>query len=109
MALQRYDVEFLERPGTWTERYWSPVNAAVLVHRVEEVTELLKARGGPDGSRARVLEAELYTRARELREVNERLRQTHARERETGSGSPSVTSSATASGRTVSWACSAVL
>ncbi|WP_035847484.1 PP2C family protein-serine/threonine phosphatase [Kitasatospora azatica] len=91
MALQRYDVESTERPGTWTERYWSPVNAPVLgpdgrvvliVHRVEEVTELIKARGGPEGTRARVLEAELYTRARELQEVNERLRKAHARERE---------------------------
>lgn len=33
-------------------------------------------------NRARVLEAELYTRSRELQEVNERLRQAHARERE---------------------------
>ncbi|MER8008167.1 MULTISPECIES: SpoIIE family protein phosphatase [unclassified Streptomyces] len=91
MALQRYDVEDPERPGQWQERFWSPVNAPVLdedgkvvllVHRVEEVTELIKARGGPTGSRARVLEAELYTRARELQELNERLRQSHARERE---------------------------
>jgi serine phosphatase RsbU (regulator of sigma subunit) len=91
MALQRYDVEDPERPGEWQERYWSPVNAPVLdeegkvvllVHRVEEVTELIRARGGPSGSRARVLEAELYTRARELQELNERLRQSHARERE---------------------------
>ncbi|MFJ9118497.1 PP2C family protein-serine/threonine phosphatase [Streptomyces sp. NPDC102394] len=91
MALQRYDVEDPERPGQWQERYWSPVNAPVLdgdgkvvllVHRVEEVTELIKARGGPSGSRARVLEAELYTRAKELQELNERLRQSHARERE---------------------------
>ncbi|MGV9264750.1 PP2C family protein-serine/threonine phosphatase [Kitasatospora sp. NPDC003701] len=91
MALQRYDVESPERPGTWTERYWSPVNAPVLgsdgrvvllVHRVEEVTELITARGRPGGGRARVLEAELYSRARELQDVNERLRQAHARERE---------------------------
>ncbi|MEU2713168.1 SpoIIE family protein phosphatase [Streptomyces sp. NPDC007205] len=91
MALQRYDVEDAERPGEWEERYWSPVNAPVsgpdgkvvlLVHRVEEVTELIRARGGPTGSRGRVLEAELYTRARELQELNERLRQAHARERE---------------------------
>jgi serine phosphatase RsbU (regulator of sigma subunit) len=91
MALQRYDVENPERPGEWEERYWSPVNTpmlgadgktALLVHRVEEVTELIRARGGPSGSRARVLEAELYTRARELQELNERLRQAHARERE---------------------------
>ncbi|WOX20602.1 PP2C family protein-serine/threonine phosphatase [Streptomyces solicathayae] len=91
MALQRYDVESVERPGEWAERYWSPVNAPVLgpdgrvvllVHRVEEVTELMRARGGPSGSGSRVLEAELYTRARELQEVNERLRKAHARERE---------------------------
>ncbi|MFE2727783.1 PP2C family protein-serine/threonine phosphatase [Kitasatospora sp. NPDC059327] len=90
MALQRYDVEDPERPGVWHERYWSPVNApvlapdgtvALLVHRVEEVTDLITARGDRDGDRAEVLEAELYTRARELQEVNERLRDAHARER----------------------------
>ncbi|MFH8803291.1 PP2C family protein-serine/threonine phosphatase [Streptomyces sp. NPDC017936] len=99
MALQHYDVELSERPGQWEERYWSPVNAPVLgpdgsvvllVHRVEEVTELIRARHGrgggrpedPPGGRPRVLEAELYTRARELQELNERLRLAHARERE---------------------------
>lgn len=92
MALQRYDVESLDRPGVWEERYWSPVNAPVLhadgtvalvVHRVEEVTELIRARGGlPPGDRTPVMEAELYTRARELQEVNERLRRAHAHERE---------------------------
>ncbi|MDQ0746856.1 serine phosphatase RsbU (regulator of sigma subunit) [Streptomyces africanus] len=94
MALQRYDVEDPERPGQWQERYWSPVNAPLLgpdgkvvliLHRVEEVTELIRARGRPGGDRggrSRVLEAELYTRARELQELNERLRQAHSRERE---------------------------
>ncbi|MFC9125392.1 PP2C family protein-serine/threonine phosphatase [Streptomyces sp. NPDC057099] len=94
MALQRYDVEDPERPGEWHERYWSPVNAplvgpdgkvVLILHRVEEVTELIRARGrsgGNRGSRARVLEAELYTRARELQELNDRLRQAHSRERE---------------------------
>ncbi|WP_329033910.1 SpoIIE family protein phosphatase [Streptomyces sp. NBC_00178] len=92
MALQRYDVEDPDRPGRWEERYWSPVNAPVVdadgrvvlvLHRVEEVTELLRARGGRfGGDRTRTLEAELYTRARELQEVNERLRRAHARERE---------------------------
>ncbi|MCT9076104.1 PP2C family protein-serine/threonine phosphatase [Streptomyces fulvoviolaceus] len=91
MALQRYDVESVERPGEWDERYWSPCNAPVLgpdgevvllVHRVEEVTELIRARGGRGDGRTQVLEAELYTRARELQELNERLRRAHARERE---------------------------
>ncbi len=92
MALQRYDIEDAGRPGHWEERYWSPVNAPVqgpdgrvafILHRVEEVTELIRLRGGAGtDTRARVLEAELYTRARELQELNERLRQAHARERE---------------------------
>ncbi|MGX9889413.1 PP2C family protein-serine/threonine phosphatase [Streptomyces sp. NPDC002276] len=91
MALQRYDVESVACPGQWEERYWSPVNTplldpdgkvVLLVHRVEEVTELIRARGRSGGGRTRVLEAELYTRARELQELNERLRGAHARERE---------------------------
>ncbi|MFE0434933.1 PP2C family protein-serine/threonine phosphatase [Streptomyces nigra] len=95
MALQRYDVEDAGNPGHWEERYWSPINAPVtgpdgrvayVLHRVEEVTELIRVRGGAGGTggdgRARILEAELYTRARELQELNERLRQAHARERE---------------------------
>lgn len=92
MALQRYDVEYHDRPGVWQERYWSPVNVpvrapdgsvALLLHRVEEVTELIRAqsaRGVTD--RAQVLESDLYTRARELQEVNERLRHAHAHERD---------------------------
>ncbi|WP_406099991.1 PP2C family protein-serine/threonine phosphatase [Streptomyces sp. NBC_01013] len=93
MALVRYDIEDRERPGHWGEHFWSPVNAPVLapdgsvalvLHRVEEVTELIRARGGSGGgnSPARVLEAELYTRARELQELNERLRRAQARDRE---------------------------
>jgi hypothetical protein len=91
MALQRYDVESAQQPGVWQERYWSPVNAPVLgpdgevalvIHRVEDVTELILARNSGRGGRPRHLEAELYTRARELQQVNERLRQAHARERE---------------------------
>ncbi|MEZ0069340.1 serine phosphatase RsbU (regulator of sigma subunit) [Streptacidiphilus sp. MAP12-20] len=91
MALQRYDVESAERPGEWEERYWSPVNAPILgpdgtvvllVHRVEEVTELIRARGGASGPQDRALEAELYSRARELQEVNERLREANSRGRE---------------------------
>ncbi|WP_149182297.1 SpoIIE family protein phosphatase [Streptomyces sp. TRM49041] len=92
MALQRYDVEAPDRPGVFEERYWSPVNAPVLgqdgrvaliVHRVEEVTELIRARTeARRGDRLRLMESELYTRARELQELNERLRQAHSRERE---------------------------
>lgn len=91
MAVQRYDVERPDQPGVWDERYWSILNAPVfdargrlrwVLHRVEEVTALLRARDEYPEDASRVLEAELYTRARELQEVNERLRQAHARERE---------------------------
>ncbi len=91
MALLRYDIEDPGRPGHWQEHFWSPVNAPVLgsdgrvaliVHRVEEVTQLIRARGGPGGGdRFRVLESELYTRSRELQEVNESLREAQARDR----------------------------
>ncbi|MEU4268995.1 SpoIIE family protein phosphatase [Streptomyces sp. NPDC026092] len=91
MALLRYDIEDTGRPGRWVEHFWSPVNAPVfgpdgsvvlIVHRVEEVTELIRARGGAGGdARARVLEAELFTRARELQDINERLRLSQARDR----------------------------
>ncbi|MFJ3829071.1 PP2C family protein-serine/threonine phosphatase [Streptomyces sp. NPDC090046] len=91
MAVQRYDVEYPHGSGVWHERYWSPVNVpvlapdgtvALLVHRVEEVTELIRARSSRGKDHAQVLEAEIYTRARELQEVNERLRRSHAHERD---------------------------
>jgi serine phosphatase RsbU (regulator of sigma subunit) len=54
----------------------------LLLHRVEDVTDLVLARGTPGDSRPRRMEAELYARVRELQEVNDRLRQANARERE---------------------------
>ncbi|MGW5280571.1 PP2C family protein-serine/threonine phosphatase [Streptomyces collinus] len=89
MALQRYDVESTAHPGHWEERYWSPVNApvvapdghiALLIHRVEEVTEILRATSQPDGTHQ--IEAELFSRIPQLHQVNERLSRAHARERE---------------------------
>ncbi|MFI6457008.1 PP2C family protein-serine/threonine phosphatase [Streptosporangium amethystogenes] len=92
MTLHRYDVEYPDRSGIWEQRYWSPINVpvfgpdgrvALLLHREEDLTELIRTRGGRGSAdRATVLEAELFARARELQEVNERLRQAHARERE---------------------------
>ncbi|MEU5237342.1 PP2C family protein-serine/threonine phosphatase [Streptomyces lydicus] len=90
MALQRYDIEAPGRPGVFAERYWSPVNSPVLdavgrvqlvVHRVEDVTEIVRAGAGAHGDRERMA-AELYARAQELQEVNDRLRASHARERQ---------------------------
>ncbi|WP_030801313.1 PP2C family protein-serine/threonine phosphatase [Streptomyces sp. NRRL S-337] len=91
MALQRYDVELPGRPGVFEERYWSPVNAPVLdaegrvrliVHRVEEVTETIRAGARrEDGGDLQRMTTELYARAQELQQLNDRLRQAHARER----------------------------
>ncbi|WP_187438294.1 PAS domain-containing sensor histidine kinase [Actinomadura decatromicini] len=103
MPLQRYDTEEPGLPGVFHERYWSIVNAPVLgpdgavmlvINRVEEVTgfiqrlrEIDAASGGeplPEelvaGTRA--IEAELFVRARELQEVNRRLRGARERERQ---------------------------
>ncbi|MFD4264122.1 PP2C family protein-serine/threonine phosphatase [Streptomyces sp. NPDC058534] len=92
MTLHRYDVESVHRPGVWVERYWSTVcvpvlspdrRVAWLLHWEEDLTELIRQRRSQSGGdRGTVLEAELYRRARELQEVNERLRKAHAHERE---------------------------
>lgn len=52
MAIQRYDIQ--DAHGHFVERWWSPVNTPVLtangevalvIHRVEEVTDLMRLRG----------------------------------------------------------------
>ncbi|WP_062205579.1 PP2C family protein-serine/threonine phosphatase [Streptomyces sp. NBRC 109706] len=96
MAVQRYDVESDDSSGEWSERYWSIVNSpvlradgsvALLLHRVEEVTGLVRSgaeagAGHGVGDPARRLESDLYIRAREVQEANEHLRRAHAREKE---------------------------
>ncbi|MFD4789533.1 PP2C family protein-serine/threonine phosphatase [Streptomyces sp. NPDC058459] len=51
--LQRYDLEDPDRPGLWHERYWNMTDVpifgsdgrlALLMHRMEDVTELIRAR-----------------------------------------------------------------
>ncbi|MEV7325081.1 SpoIIE family protein phosphatase [Streptomyces sp. NPDC093970] len=53
VELQRYDVQDPDQPGVWHERYWNltdvPVfgpdgRLALLMHRVEDVTDLIRAR-----------------------------------------------------------------
>ncbi|MFD9003217.1 PP2C family protein-serine/threonine phosphatase [Streptomyces sp. NPDC059582] len=87
----RHDLEEPDRPGVFAERYWSPVNAPVLdsegqvaliVHRLEEITGLVHAGSGEGDYQHRQMELELYARSRELQQVNERLRQANARERQ---------------------------
>ncbi len=95
MALQRYDIPTGEEDG-FAERYWSPVNTPVLdergrvthiIHRVEDVTEFVHLRrvgreqrrvAAEAQMRAEGMEIDLFVRAREIREVNEQLRRSHA-------------------------------
>lgn len=87
----RHDIEEPDRPGVFTERYWSLVNSPVLdsdgrvalvVHRLEEITDLVLASGPDVDHRHRQMQLELYARSRELQRVNERLREANARERQ---------------------------
>lgn len=103
MALQKYDIPIVDRPGAFEERWWSPINTPVIapdgtvawiIHRVEDVTEFVRSRRSrreeahdeapASGSKVELeaLEAELYSRAQELQRLNEELRQAHDRERQ---------------------------
>lgn len=96
MAVQKYDVPVSGSPGTFQEKWWSPVNTPVIgpdgqvawiIHRVEDMTEFVLTRpmGAPaEGAGGREpVEAELYARAHELQHLNEELREAHDRERHT--------------------------
>ncbi|HEX5565626.1 MAG TPA: SpoIIE family protein phosphatase [Streptomyces sp.] len=97
VVLQRYDIPVPGGGGAFEERYWSPVSTPILgpdgsveliISRVEDATAYVLDNPGhqfvQDGEawNGTVGEAELYVRARELHEHNERLRQAHAREHE---------------------------
>ncbi|NLU71731.1 SpoIIE family protein phosphatase [Streptomyces sp. HNM0575] len=95
MAPVKYDIPVVSRPGTFEERWWSPINTPVLdddgrvvwiIHRIEDVTGFVQARRPetrPTGTRVGMhqeSEAELLTRAQELQDLNEELRLAHGRE-----------------------------
>ena len=80
MAVQKYDIRRPESDGGgFEERHWSPVNSPVLgpdgevryiIHRVEDVTGYVR--------RASQMEAEIFLRAQQVQEVNQRLREAQA-------------------------------
>ncbi|GAA3478875.1 PP2C family protein-serine/threonine phosphatase [Streptomyces yanii] len=96
MAVQKYDIPVMDKPGVFEERWWSPINTPVLgpdgqvawiIHRVEDVTAFVlshpsRSREGGGLAQWEEMEAELYARARELQGLNEELRQAHGRERQ---------------------------
>ncbi|MEU1535977.1 PP2C family protein-serine/threonine phosphatase [Streptomyces fagopyri] len=94
MAPQKYDIPVAGQPGAFEERWWSAINTPVLgpdgrvawiLHRGEDVTPFIhshpRQRAGGALSALEALEIEHYARARELEQLNEELRQAHARER----------------------------
>jgi signal transduction histidine kinase len=83
MAVQKYDIQGPD--GQFVARYWSPKNIPVLdesgeilyiLHRVEDVTELVRASEPNEAllAPARALEREVVARSRELGAANEALR-----------------------------------
>ncbi|MFD8394330.1 SpoIIE family protein phosphatase [Streptomyces sp. NPDC059680] len=95
MALQRYDIPVAGNPEVFKERWWTAINVPVLgpdgrvawiLHRSEDMTDVVRSRRtahepSVSPGREAAMEAELYARARQLQQLNEELRQAHARER----------------------------
>jgi signal transduction histidine kinase len=88
MAVQKYDIRAPD--GTFEVRYWSPKNIPVLsasgevlyiLHRVEDVTDLVRAGevGEELRGRTRDMEREVIARSRELADANRELRDANAR------------------------------
>ena len=81
MAVQKYDIPRPDGRG-FDVKYWSPFNSPILnthgdvefiIHRVEDVTDflLLKEKGT---AQEKKFELELYQRAQELQQTNQKLR-----------------------------------
>ncbi|QDG49506.1 response regulator [Persicimonas caeni] len=82
VAVQKYDIR---RPdGSFETRYWSPRNSPVfdddgelceIIHRVEDVTELMRLKEKENSLESSVteMEAELYDRSQEIQRKNRRL------------------------------------
>ena len=94
MAVQKYDIPRPDREGGGFEvRYWSPLNTPMIgadgqveyiIHRVEDVTEFirLKQEGAAQSrlteelrTKSEQMESEIFLRAQELQETNEKLRE----------------------------------
>ncbi len=88
MAVQKYAIRLPD--GTFAARYWSPKNLPILsetgeilyiIHRVEDVTELVQASelGEQLRDQTSAMEREVIQRSRELAATNRELRQANAR------------------------------
>jgi signal transduction histidine kinase len=88
MAVQKYDIRMPD--GTFAVKYWSPRNLPVLssagevlyiLHRVEDVTELVLASEAGERLRDRTqaMEREVIHRSRELHDALQQLREANAK------------------------------
>jgi signal transduction histidine kinase len=88
MAVQKYDIR--GKDGSFEAKYWSPRNIPVLsqsgevsyiLHRVEDVTELVRAEAAGEAlrDRTREMEGEVVKRSLELAESNRELRKANAK------------------------------
>jgi signal transduction histidine kinase len=88
MAVQKYDIRMPD--GTFAVKHWSPKNLPVLsdtgevlfiLHRVEDVTELVQASEAGEllRDRSNAMEREVIKRSRELHDANQQLRQANAK------------------------------
>ncbi len=88
MAVQKYDIRGPD--GSFQPRYWSPKNIPILspdgslryiLHRVEDVTELVRASelGEELRGRSAEMEREVIRRSRELAAANAGLREANAK------------------------------
>jgi signal transduction histidine kinase len=88
MAVQKYDIRGPD--GSFQSKYWSPKNIPILsasgeiayiLHRVEDVTELVEAseRGEQLRDRTKQMEREVISRSRELANANQSLREANTR------------------------------
>jgi signal transduction histidine kinase len=88
MAVQKYDIR--KPDGSFEVKYWSPKNLPVLspsgevlyiLHRVEDITELVRSAEAGDElrDRTRTMEREVIARSRELAGANAALRDANAK------------------------------
>ncbi|MGW1540009.1 PP2C family protein-serine/threonine phosphatase [Streptomyces sp. NPDC002309] len=96
LVLQRYDIPSADHLDGFEERWWSDVHTPVpgpdgkvtwIVQRSEDVTAFIHSGRAHQltqefTEREKGLAAELYVRAQELHQLNQELRQAHARERQ---------------------------
>lgn len=96
VAPKRFDTPVADRPGEFEERWWCGMSSPVLgpdgtvkwiIARADDVTEFMRPPvthelTQPQSTHATGIASQVYARSRDLEQLNEQLRQAHARDRE---------------------------